>query len=97
MAVSVELALDGVTDALVTPVDTAPPSPATLRTLLAAPGACVPTFDGRDGHPVRTRGPYPGGRLDRYLRGAPRVPVSDPYCLVNLNDPEALRAWIGHR
>jgi CTP:molybdopterin cytidylyltransferase MocA len=97
MAVSVGLGLDGLADALVTPVDAAPPSPATLRALLDASGACVPTFDGRDGHPVRVRGPYPGGRLDRYLQGAPRVPVSDPHCLVNLNDPETLRAWIGRR
>jgi CTP:molybdopterin cytidylyltransferase MocA len=97
MAVSVELGLDGLSDALVTPVDAAPPSPATLRALLDASGACVPTFDGRDGHPVRVRGPYRGGRLDLCLRDAPRVPVPDPHCLVNLNDPAALRAWLGKR
>lgn len=38
--------------ALVTPVDVPPADEAVLRALAAASGAAVPTFAGRDGHPV---------------------------------------------
>lgn len=93
---SLLLGLEGCTDALVTPVDVPPAAPDTLRGLLAAGGDAVPTWQGRDGHPVRVvtpSGEHPRVRLDVRLRGATRVPVDDPAVCANLNTPEDLMAW----
>ncbi|MEN9784951.1 MAG: hypothetical protein RLZZ299_215 [Pseudomonadota bacterium] len=102
MAESVALGLEGLAAALVMPVDTPVPRPDTLRRLADQPGCAVPTWQGRDGHPVRVarmprvRWP-PEGRLDAWLREAPRVPVDDPAVAGNLNTPESLRTWLPGR
>ena len=44
--------LAGAGRALVTPVDVPPAAESVLRALASASGAAVPTFAGRDGHPV---------------------------------------------
>lgn len=97
MAHSLRIGLDGLEDAVVTPVDAAPAARETLLALLAAPGACVPRFEGRDGHPVRVRAPHTHGRLDERLRDAPRIDVTDAACLTNLNDPAAFARWMAGR
>lgn len=98
MAASLALGLGGVARALVHPVDVPPPAPATIAALLAAEGDAVPTFDGAPGHPVRLDGPLaPGTRLDVRLRGARRVPVSDPASVLNLNTPGEWAAYLARR
>lgn len=97
MAMSLEIGLAGVGIALVSPVDVPPPRPETLRVLLATTGDAVPTFDGRDGHPVRVEPPHPPGRLDLRLAGARRVAVADPDCVLDFDTPEAWSAWLGRR
>jgi CTP:molybdopterin cytidylyltransferase MocA len=93
MADTLALALPGVGRAFVTPVDVPPAHAATLAALAAAPGDAVPTWQGRDGHPVRLDPPHPPGRLDERLRAAHRVPVDDPDCVLNLNTPEEWARW----
>lgn len=93
MSGSAFLALKDLGVALVTPVDAPPAREETLRRLLAAPGDAVPTWQGRDGHPVRLAPPHRAGRLDLRLAAAPRIPVDDPACVLNLNTPEAWAAW----
>lgn len=90
---SAALALAGVLRALLTPVDVPPARPETLRALLAGDGDAVPTWQGRDGHPVRLDAPHPPGRLDHRVVGARRVPVDDPDCVLNLNTPREWEAW----
>ncbi len=93
---SVLLGLEGLRDALVTPVDVPPVNPATLRALLDAGGDAVPSWEGRDGHPVRVVSPsglHPRMRLDVRLRAAVRIPVDDPGVCANLNTPEDRAAW----
>ncbi len=93
---SLLLGLEGLGDALVTPVDVPPAAPDTLRALLAAGESAVPTWQGRDGHPVRVvapRGVHPRARLDERLRHALRIPVDDPGVCANLNTPEDLVTW----
>ncbi len=94
MATSVAMGLDGIGDALVTPVDAPPADPDTLAALVRADGPCVPCHGGRDGHPVRVRAPHPQVRLDVRLADATRVEVEDPECVTNLNDADAFRAWL---
>ncbi len=93
---SVSLGLDGLRDAVVTPVDVPPVRAATLAALLAVEGDAVPTWEGRDGHPVRVVAPtgaHPRVRLDLRLRDARRVPVDDPGVCANLNTPADLAVW----
>lgn len=101
MADSAAMGLADLGDALLTPVDAPPATAETLRRLLAAEGTAVPTWQGREGHPVRLAAPHPPGRLDARLAGAVRVPVEDPDCVLNLNRPEDwdafVRAWTAKR
>lgn len=97
MATSAWLALRDLDVVLVTPVDTPPPSPETLKALLATPGAAVPTWQGRPGHPVKLLPPHPLARLDARLAGAVHVPVEDPDCARNLNTPEAWAGWVAEK
>ncbi len=89
-----------------TPVDVPPPEARVLQAVAAgytaaveAPFAALPTFDGRDGHPVLA-GPTlirrlyegePGDRIDALFAWATRrlvrVPVNDPAVLGNMNRP----------
>ncbi len=92
-AASAWLALEGLGDCLLSPVDLPPPSRETLVALLAANGDTVPSYQGRDGHPVRLAAPHRPGRLDERLREAARVAVSDPNCVLNFNVPADLAAW----
>jgi len=92
-AASAWLALEGLGDCLLSPVDLPPPRPETLAALIAATGDAVPRFRGRDGHPVRLAAPHRPGRLDERLRLAPRVEVSDPGCVLNFNVPGDLVGW----
>lgn len=96
-ATSAWLALATLGDCLVVPVDTPPAHADTLLALLDGPGDAVPTWQGRDGHPVRLRAPHAPGRLDTRLLGAARVPVHDPCCVLNLNTPADVEAWLAVR
>ncbi len=88
------LAATGAADVLVAPVDVPPAAPATIAALIAAAAEAVPTFGGVDGHPVRLVGALAvGERLDVRLRGACRVPVTDPDAVLNLNTPAEWAAW----
>jgi CTP:molybdopterin cytidylyltransferase MocA len=93
MAASAALALEGAGVVLLTPVDAPPARPETIARLLAAAGDAVPSFEGRDGHPVKLVPPHPPGRLDLRLGAATRVPVDDPDCVRNLNTPDDWDAW----
>lgn len=95
MSDTASLALHDLGVALLTPVDTPPARPETLRALLALEGDAVPTFRGEPGHPVRLAPPHPRGRLDVRLRTAARFPVADPECLLNLNTPADWARWRG--
>lgn len=80
-------------EALVTPVDLPPAPPEVLRALLRAGPPAVPTFEGRDGHPVYLvagpiRAALARAPLDRALNGARRVEVAWAETLANLNTPE---------
>jgi CTP:molybdopterin cytidylyltransferase MocA len=97
MVDSLALGLEGLTHALVTPVDVPPAHPRTIAALAASTGPAVPTWSGRDGHPVRVSAPHPPGRLDVRLVGAPRVPVADPDCVRNLNDVVGFAEWLAAR
>lgn len=102
MAESVALGAAGLRQVLVLPVDTPVVRVDTLRQLAAAGGCAVPTWEGRDGHPVRValrpgEDWHPALRLDVRLRDARRIPVDDPAVTGNLNTPEAVRAWRGAR
>ena len=93
-ATSAWLALQDLGDCLLTPVDTPPATLATLEALLGIEGDAVPTHAGRDGHPVKLCPPHRPGRLDDRLRGATRVRVDDPACILNLNTPQDVARWI---
>jgi CTP:molybdopterin cytidylyltransferase MocA len=93
MSDSAALGLAGLDVVLLTPVDAPPARPETIAALLATPGPAVPTFEGREGHPVKLVGPHPPGRLDARLGAAARVPVDDPDCVRNLNTPADWEAW----
>lgn len=95
MATSAAPALRGTV--LLQPVDVPPPTPESLRRLLACTGDAVPCAEGRDGHPVRLEAPHPPGRLDHRLRNAKRVEVADPDCTLNLNHPADWEAWLLRR
>lgn len=92
MAASLEIGLRSVGCAIVTPVDVPPVASATLAALLAVRGNAVPSFEGVDGHPVRVEG-FAGGRLDEHLRTARRIPVEDPDCVSDFDEPEAWAAF----
>lgn len=92
-AASAWLALAALGDCLLSPVDLPPPSQETIAALLSASGDAVPSYRGRDGHPVRLAAPHRPGRLDERLRHATRVPVNDPNCVLNFNLPADLAGW----
>lgn len=92
-AASAWLALEGLGDCLLSPVDLPPPRRETLVALLATSGDAVPRYRGVDGHPVRLAAPHHPGRLDERLRGAQRVDVADPGCVLNFNEPADLLRW----
>ena len=87
------LGLQGCDRAFVTPVDAPPCSAQTLRALLEAGAASVPTFAGKDGHPILLFPPHHELRLDERTRSAARVRVHDPDCILNLNTRESYDAW----
>ena len=82
---------------LLSPVDTPPPAPETIRALLAASGDAIPVYGGQPGHPIRLEPPHPAIRLDHRLQSATRVPVDDPGCALNLNTPEDWQGWLAER
>lgn len=91
--------------AWVSPVDVPPPSPALLRAMLSEPGNVVPCDpNGQPGHPALvTRrvleqvrlSPPPGGL--RTLLTDPRLIATQDPVATNLNDGEALEAFLRHR
>ncbi len=97
MADSAAIALEGLGDALLTPVDVPPARPGTIARLLATEGPAIPTWRGLPGHPVRLCAPHPRVRLEDRMAGATRVPVDDPDCVRNLNRPEEWAAWLAER
>jgi CTP:molybdopterin cytidylyltransferase MocA len=93
---SLMLALPPAAVALVTPVDCPPVKHETLARLLAVGCDAVPAFAGRPGHPVRLQPPHPVHlRLDLRLARARAVPVDDPDCTLNFNEPADWVAWAG--
>ncbi len=101
---SLSLALNsaGVTGSCwVTPVDSAPASPETLRRVLAACAPAVPeNCSGEPGHPVlldpslveAVKNQAPAGGIRTLLAGATRVPVDDDVA-ANFNDLTTFRQW----
>jgi CTP:molybdopterin cytidylyltransferase MocA len=97
MADSAAMGLEGLGDALVTPVDAPPARADTLACLCAAHGAAVPTWQGQPGHPVRVTAPHRRAPLSERLADATPIPVDDPDCTLNLNRPEEWAAWLRTR
>lgn len=82
----------------VSPVDTAPPTRATLTALAAHSESAVPVGpDGRGGHPVWLSAAHvaevgrraPPGGLRTLLGAAARVPVANPAVSLDFDTPEA--------
>jgi CTP:molybdopterin cytidylyltransferase MocA len=85
------------------PMDSPAPEPAVWMTLAAAPPAAAPIHANEHGHPVyldwtfvreRIAGAPAGARLDQLI--APHVRylrVDDPRVTLNLNTPDAVRAY----
>ena len=97
------LAMASAPAVLVLPIDHPLVAPATLRALLATPGAwVVPERDGRGGHPLKLSGvalaAVQSAPASVALRDVPgmmglevvRVPVDDPGIHLNLDTPEDL-------
>ncbi|MCB9846456.1 MAG: NTP transferase domain-containing protein [Phycisphaeraceae bacterium] len=91
---------------LVLPVDVPVPEGRTLARLIAPSTPCVPTFEGRRGHPLSLPWAWvkmqllskaidsDALRLDHLTaRDACTIDVDDPSVVVNLNTPEDLAQW----
>lgn len=90
---------------LVTPVDAPPAPPASLDALAVSPAPAVLAWQGQPGHPVLLgpegcdrirRGPVVGG-LRTLLGLASLVPGESDAVLLNLNTPQAWRAWLARQ
>lgn len=88
---------------VLSPVDVPPPSEASLRALLEAPGPAALSWEGVTGHPVLIgiteiqslrRGPPERGGLRSLLPHLHRVEGRGPAATLNLNTPGEWQRWL---